>query len=169
MINFQNLHRQALIQWSRYPQLCNKHTWLILNFCFFNYCKPKSLIKHLWNNPELDLGSFYFKMHKCQVKKKMQLISRVFALIIHVAVPDSRFSRALLQNISQALLVESFTCSLKDLRSGVFTVCAISMWCSENRSTLFPYSICRETRVRLDNWLEQEEESFHPWCKKVCM
>jgi len=44
-----------------------------------------------------------------------------------ISLPESRFSRALLQNVSQALLVESFTCSLKDLLSGVFTVCAISI------------------------------------------
>ncbi|TNN64626.1 hypothetical protein EYF80_025135 [Liparis tanakae] len=39
--------------------------------------------------------------------------------------PDSRVSLTLLQKTSQALLVESFTCSLKDLRRGVFLTAGV--------------------------------------------
>lgn len=47
--------------------------------------------------------------------------SRIIQMVSYTDSPHSRLSLTPLQKTSQALLVESFTCSLKDLRSGALT------------------------------------------------
>lgn len=55
--------------------------------------------------------------------------------------------------------MEFFTCSLKDLRSGVLGVCAISVCCPEKRSSLTP-SVRDASDFRQPSDATREEESF---------
>lgn len=97
-------------------------------------------------------------------------------------LPERRFSRALFQKVSQALLVESFTCSLKDLLSGVFTVCAISILLPSRPDAFHFVYVPWILQVEQEAWREggfflltwQDAENVHVVCQtpskmRLCM